>query len=110
MPVFGFMLGSFLGSIVGSLVYDAGKRVCLSFCVELGFTFFGLVKQDYVLPKDVIESLGLKVFKYEKFIFNTPDIKKFEPKRFNYKKFEPNTINIYFLRRGVIGVNKVGYV
>ncbi|ALC89216.1 hypothetical protein AM500_05015 [Bacillus sp. FJAT-18017] len=110
IPVFGFMLGSFLGSIVGSFVYDAGKRVCLSFCIESGFTFFGLVKQDYVLPKEVIVSLGLKVFEYERFIFNPPDIKQSEPNKFSYKKFEPNTININILRRGVIGVNKVGFV
>ncbi|MDX8289131.1 hypothetical protein SLL00_04980 [Metabacillus indicus] len=110
IPAFGFMLGSFLGSIVGSFVYDAGKRVCLSFYIESGFTFFGLVKQDYVLPKEVLESLGLKVFEFEKFILKAPNIKKFEPKKFIYKKFEPNTINIYILRRGVIGVNKVGFV
>ncbi|TMU82180.1 hypothetical protein FGG79_21065 [Bacillus sp. BHET2] len=109
IPVFGFLLGSFLGSIVGSFVYGTGKRVSLSFCIESGFTFFGLVKQDYVLPKEVIESLGLNVFEYEKFVFKTPDIKKIEPKKFIYKKSEPNTININILRRGVIGVNKIGF-
>lgn len=110
VPVFGFMLGSFVGSIVGIFAYETSKSLCLSFCVESGFTFFGLVKQDYKLPVEIIEEIGIKVFEYEKFTFKKFQFNQFENKPFNYKKYKVNTIGISILRRGVIGVNKIAYV
>ena len=59
LPVMGYMLGSFVGSVVASVTLNIGEKTILSFCVETGFTFFGLVEQSYELPQDVIEKLGL---------------------------------------------------
>jgi hypothetical protein len=109
IPVIGFMLGSFVGSIIGALVYDTGKSICLSFCVESGFTFFGLVTQDYRLPEEIIKEIGVNVFEYEKFQYKKFEFDKFNFTPFTYEKFIPDTININFIRRGVIGVNKIGY-
>ena len=110
IPVLGFMLGSFTGSMVGSFAYSAGYEKAISFCVDTGFTMFGLVKQDYRLPKDVLEEIGIHVFEYEKFEYKRFEPKRFQYKRFNYKRFEPARINMTFLRRGVIGVNQIGYI
>lgn len=63
--------------------------------VILRFTMFGLVEQDYTLPKEIIEQMGIETFEYESFQYDT---------------FEPDTLDITFLRRGVIGILKVGYV
>jgi len=110
LPVLGYMLGSFIGSVIGSFVYNVGYNCVISFCVDTGCTFFGLVKQDYTLPKEVLINMGLDVFEYEKFIPKRLTFKKFEPKRFTPQKFEPQKIGITFLRRGVIGVNCIGYM
>jgi hypothetical protein len=110
LPVLGFMLGSFIGSVVGSFVYKTGYSCVMSFCVDTGCTFFGLVEQDYTLPDDVLEEIGINVFEYEKFVPNQIEPKKFEPNRFEAKSFTANSIDIVFLRRGVIGVNCVGYL
>ena len=82
----------------------------MSFCVETGFTMFGLVKQDYTLPEDILENIGVDVFKYEKFIPAQFRSNGFMPTAFQQKQFEPNTLGITVLRRGVIGVAQIGYV
>lgn len=61
---------------------------------------FGLVEQDYTLPKEIIEQMGIETFEPKGFSFDT----------FEKDTFEPDTLDITFLRSGVIGVSKVGYV
>ena len=82
----------------------------MSFCVDSGFTFFGLVEQDYTLPDDVLKEIGVDVFEYEKFEPKRFERNKFEPKRFEIKTITAKNIDIHFLRRGVIGVKCIGYL
>ena len=110
VPVLGFILGSFVGGVVGSFVYTTAYSCFMSFCIDTGCTFFGLVKQDYILPKEVMEELGLALFEYEKFEYERFEYEKFEYEKFQHEKFEYAPINIRFIRRGVIGVNMVGFV
>ena len=110
IPVVGFMIGSFIGSTIGSFAYNCGYSAVMSFCVDTGFTMFGLVKQDYTLPEDVLEYIGVNVFQYEKFLPKQFQKLDFTPNSFNQKEFEANALGIRFLRRGVIGVSEIGYV
>lgn len=110
VPVLGYMIGSFVGSIIGYFTYNLGHKAVLSFCMDSGFTMFGLVEQDYTLPKELINQMGIETFDYETFQYDT-----FEPDTFSFSTFEtdpfqPDNLKITFLRRGVIGVSKVGYV
>lgn len=82
----------------------------MSFCVDTGFTMFGLVKQDYTLPEDVLKDIGIDVFKYEKFLPVQFQQQCFSAITFERQKFEANTLGIRILRRGVIGVSEVGYI
>lgn len=98
-----------MGSIVGAFVYETGYKAALSFCTETGITLFGIVDQSYVLPEDIIDEIGLQTFEYEKI---KPEI--LIPETFSFETFEPETfkpdnIGISYLRRGVIGVRKIGY-
>lgn len=110
LPVVGFMLGSFVGSFVGSFAYSAGYKAVLSFCVDTGFTMFGLVEQDYKLPEDVIKEIGIEVFDYDKFKYPTFEYRKFEAPKFQHDRFRPDSIDIVFLSRGIIGVHQIGYI
>jgi hypothetical protein len=110
IPGFGYMVGRFLGSIAATFIYDTGYKAFLSFCCDSGLTFFGLVDQDYTLPKDVMMEIGIQVFEYDKFEYDTFEYDRFDYDRFEYDKFEYDTLQISLLRRGVIGVNKIGYV
>ena len=108
--VFGYMIGSFVGSVVGCFVYSGIYSCVLSFCVESGSTFFGLVEQNYEMPKEILEKIGIEVFEYETIepiIFHREVV---EPIKFEYECSEPIKTGVTFLRRGVIGVGEVGYI
>lgn len=110
IPIVGYMIGSFIGSIFGTFTYNIGYKTAVSFCIDTGFTLFGLVEQDYSLPTEIMKEIGLNVFEYETFEHD-----KFEPDVFSINTFEfetmqPESIEITFLRRGVIGVSKIGYI
>lgn len=110
VPVLGYMIGSMVGSVAGSFIYNLGQQATMTFCTETGITMFGLVDQDYKLPEDIIEDIGVETFGYESFEpeFFKPDT--FEINTFNFDTIQPDNIGIKFLRRGVIGVSKIGYV
>lgn len=116
LPVFGFMVGSFVGSMLGSFTYNIGYKQAMTFCVNSGFTMFGLVEQNYELPVDILEEIGYDVFKYDKFEPILFCVDQFEIDRFEIDTFTPDTftsedgIDFSFFRRGVIGINKIGYV
>ncbi len=110
VPILGYLIGSFIGSIVGSFTYNIGQKAIVAFCVDSGFTMFGLVEQDYKLPKEVLEKIGIETFNYETFEADSFEPDTFEPETFSVDSFEPDTLDITFLRRGVIGVSKVGYI
>lgn len=109
IPVLGFMLGSFIGSAIGSFTYAVGDKVFMSFCIDTGFTMFGLVEQNYELPADVLKDIGIDVFEYETFTHDEFTYDEFVPDKFTYEEFIPDSIDITFLRRGVIGIGQIGY-
>lgn len=108
LPFIGYAIGSLLGCAV-SVVYNIGKKKLISFCVDTGFTCFGLVEQDYELPESVLQELGIKTVN-----INKTEIKKVQINKNNVEtriKTTPyETIDITSVRRGIIGVNKVGYI
>lgn len=110
IPVFGFLIGSLVGTAIGSVTYAIEDKAIMSYCVDSGFTMFGLVEQDYRLPEDIVEEIGLEVFDYETFDFETFETESFEFESFDVDTFETDNIGIKVLRRGVIEVHKIGYV
>lgn len=110
LPVAGYLIGSFVGSLVGSFVYNVGYKTAISFCVETGVTLFGLVDQDYKLPDDIIADIGLETFEYETFQSETFEPDSFEPETFAVDMIQPDSLGIKVLRRGVIGISKIGFV
>lgn len=110
LPVLGYTLGSFLGSIVASVSIDICQKYVISYCVNTGFTLFGLVEQDYELPDDVLKEIGLEVFDGEQFVTEIFGGEEFVDGDFDSEEFEQDFLELTFLRRGVIGVRKIGYV
>lgn len=105
-----YFIGSLIGSIIGGLVYSATENLFISFCIESGCTFFGLVEQNYELPQEVIDALGLEVFEYDKFVADEFEFEKFQPETFSYNQFQYEEFGIKPLKRGLIGVYSIGYV
>lgn len=108
LPVVGYLIGSLVGCAFAA-VYQIGKKQLISFCVDSGFTCFGLVEQNYELPEDVLKEMGVTTIPISR-----TDVEKSEvsstgtTSEINRTEYE--TIAITVLRRGVIGVNRVGYV
>lgn len=109
LPVFGYILGSLIGTSF-CVVYNIGKKKLISFCVDTGFTCFGLVEQNYELPESVLNEMGVQAIPIPKATVERTEILRVQPSTTNIRKSEYETIDIKILRRGVIGVNKIGYI
>lgn len=105
-----FMLGSFVGGIVGGFIYKGVDHLLMSYCVESGCTFFGLVEQDYTLPEETIKELGLDKITFDKLEINEFNYNEFTVNQFDFNRYDYSTIGIQVLRRDLIGISTVGYV
>ncbi len=110
LSVAGSLLGSFVGSVAGTFVFNSVYMTAITFCIDTGVTLFGIVDQDYKLPDDILTEIGLETFDFESFQADS-----FEPETFTFETFEtesiqPDTLGISMLKRGVIGVSRIGYV
>lgn len=109
LPVVGYLLGSLIGTSF-CVIYNIGKKKLISFCVDTGFTCFGLVEQNYELPDEVLHELGVETIPIPRTQIERIDIPRTQTSTADINKSEYETIDITVLRRGVIGVNKIGYV
>lgn len=82
----------------------------ISFCVDTGFTCFGLVEQNYELPEEILTQLGINTITIPRTQVARATVKTTTVPTVNVSKVEHETIGFALVRRGVIGVNKIGYV
>ena len=106
---FGFLIGSFIGSLAGNFIYEKTYSSFMSLCCETGFTCFGLVEQDYKIPKEILDSMNIESFDFDTFDFDSFKFDTFEFDSFEFETFNYNTIGLKVMRRDVIGVFKIGY-
>ena len=109
LPALGYLLGSLIGASF-CVIHDIGKKKLISFCVDTGFTCFGLVEQNYELPEDVLHEMGVETIEMPRTRIETTEIPRVAIGASEIQKTNYETIDITVLRRGVIGVNKIGYV
>lgn len=108
LPGIGYAIGSLLGCSL-AVVYNIGKNKFISFCINTGFTCFGLVEQNYELPEAVLKEMGVEIVPINRAKIGTAAVNCQQPTA-NIKRSAYETINITVLHRGIIGVNKIGYV
>jgi len=109
LPVLGYLLGSLIGTSL-CVVYNIGKKRLISLCVDTGFACFGLVEQSYELPEEVLSDMGIDLAVIPRTQIETVEIPRTAVTVSAIERAKYETINITVLRRGVIGVNKVGYI
>lgn len=108
IPGIAYAIGSLLGCAI-AVVYNIGKKKLISFCVDTGFTCFGLVEQSYELPDEVLHQLGIDTIPINRTDISTTQVNRTDLfETVNRTQYE--TINMTMLKRGIIGVNKIGYV
>lgn len=108
LPMIGYAIGSLLGCSI-AVAYNIGKNKFISFCVDTGFTCFGLVEQNYALPEQTLDELGIEYapithIELEKATIEYANVNQ------NIQESNLETIDIKVLKRGIIGVNKIGYI
>lgn len=108
LPGIGYAIGSLLGCSL-AVVYNIGKNKLISFCIDTGFTCFGLVEQNYELPDEVLKEMDIDTVSVGRARVNTSTVSRTQPTA-NVGRASYETIDITMLRRGVIGVNKIGYM
>ena len=109
IPIVSYMLGSMIGSVLGGLIFEAKECFFMSICIEHGYTFFGLVEQDYELPVDVRKKLGYDTFQYEPFEYESFQYDSFEYGAIKYEPFDYKKLDVVMLKRGLIGIRRIGY-
>lgn len=110
IPVIGYLIGNLIGATVGTIIHSGINTVTMALCVDTGFTMFGLVKQDYVLPDEVYEAIGSNIFSAIEYnqIEYTP--REYSPRTYNPYLYNAYRFSITPLRRGVISVGHIGYI
>ena len=105
IPTLGALVGNLVGSTLGAVAFEGTNQAILGICVESGWTFFGIVEQDYTVPDDVLEQAGYDLI--DRHSFST---QSFSTDGFNTQSFEINSLSFTPVRRGVISCNVVGYL
>jgi len=93
LPVVGYLLGSLIGTSF-CVIYNIGKKKLISFCVDTGFTCFGLVEQNYELPDEVLHELGVETIPIPKTQIERIDIPRTQTLTADINKSEYETIDI----------------
>lgn len=110
IPIISYTIGSMVGSILGGLLYEAKEKFFLSLCVSNGYTFWGLVEQSYEMPPHLLKKLGYDIFEYENLNYENFKTDKFEYESFDYEPFGYDKLDIVMMKRGIIGVRRIGYI
>jgi len=110
VPVVGALLGNIVGSIVGTFAFTAYDKLFLSFCAETGYFFFGIVDQNYQLPLNVLKDMGLNLIEADKCEIEECEIDRCEIDECEIDECEVDKIIKYTISRGVIGINRIGYI
>ncbi len=110
LPVIGYMIGNFVGAVLGTAVTGITKEICMSFCVHAGFAFWGMVQQDYVFPENYLETIGIKTNQLEKSTWKNNHMKTNQIKTNCFTENQIKTINVYWLKRGIVGINHIAYI
>jgi hypothetical protein len=103
IPMLGALVGNLVGSTLGAVTFEGVNQAILGICVESGWTFFGIVKQDYIVSEDVLKQAGYDLFNRRSF-----SIQSFSTNSFNTQSFKVNSLSFTPVRRGVISCNVVG--
>ncbi len=108
LPGISYAIGSLLGCSL-AVVYNIGKKKLISFCVDTGFTCFGLVEQNYELPEAILHQMGVHYIPIPRTEIQRTNVSKTSTAvQISTSNYE--TIDITILRRGIIGINRIGYV
>lgn len=112
IPIVSQLLGTLIGAVIGGLSYKWLCNLSISLCVEKGYTFFGLVKQDYTIPEPLHKFLISDCINLKKEVIS--DSIPLDPIQLDPITEEPighgERILKLILERQMVGINQIAYV
>lgn len=105
---FAYFIGNMIGTMIGAFGFKLIDNAFVSLCVDHGYTFFCLVKQDYTLPEEVLKELGVDWTQVDEVYLDSVTMDEVEIDNVNIDELEGDYIKM--LRRGVFKVHHVGYL
>lgn len=108
-PGAAFVVGSLIGCALAAL-YHVGKKKFISICVDTGFACFGLVDQNYEMPRQYLEELGISVVFPDVLEPDECTLDGIEPDYVQLDEEKPDLVQFTLLKRELIAVRRVGYV
>ena len=110
IPMIPYAIGSMIGSLIGGLVFSFKEHVMISLCTVKGYTIFGLVEQDYTMPRAVREKLGFPVYGFDEYQFQEYQFQEYKPIQYQWQEYKWKSIECILLKRGVVACRKIGYI
>lgn len=110
IPMIPYAIGSMIGSLIGGLVFSFKEHVMISLCTVKGYTIFGLVEQDYTMPRAVREKLGFPVYGFDEYQFQEYQFQEYKPIQYQWQDYKWKSIECILLKRGVVACRKIGYI
>ncbi|TXH91457.1 hypothetical protein [Thauera aminoaromatica] len=108
MPVIGTIIGSILGAALTRQTLHEAERAVMAIGICQGWTFFGLVQQDYRVPEEILTELGWDTIEWDQAETDTVELDTVEIDCVELNPVELDTVR--YLRRGIIGVRRIGYL
>lgn len=109
LPGIGYLLGSLIGTSF-CLAYNFTKKGLISLCIDTGFACFGLVDQDYQLPVKALKEMGIDVVGIDIAYLEEAELDEASLDMAELEETKLETVRFSFLKRGLIGVRKIGYM
>jgi len=111
VPMISYMIGSFIGASLAAGLYSPLHEAYMSYIIEEGMTLFGLVNQDYSIPEEALQDIGVDLFQHHEYEYRQYKVKEFKYHQYKERESDYNkALNFSLLKRGMIGINKVGYL
>ena len=105
---FAYFMGNAVGTLVGSFVFSGIDNLFVSICVDNGYSFFGLVRQDYEMPEEILKELGIDWSEVQETYFDEYEMDEMEIEEMNLDENEGDYVKM--IRRGVFKVHHIGYL
>lgn len=105
---FAYFIGNMVGTLIGAFGFKLIDNAFVSLCVNHGYTFFCLVKQDHTLPEEVLKELGVDWTQVDEVYLDSATMDEVEIDSVDIDEVEGDYIKV--LKRGVIKVHHVGYL
>ncbi len=105
VPILGSIIGNIVGTLLATIIYTGAKTFILHPMLISGFTFFGLVKQDYSLPDGVLGELGIETVDLDKI-----ETEQIELETIDLELIDLDKIEFTMIERGFVKVDVIGNI